>query len=54
MQNLAPVGGGIFKDEWWQYYDAAPTFKWRTVYADTAMKTNEQNDYSVFQCWGRD
>ena len=52
MQNPAPVGGGIFKDEWWQYYDAAPTFKWRAVYADTAMKTKEQNDYSVFQCWG--
>jgi predicted phage terminase large subunit-like protein len=52
MQNPAPVGGGIFKDEWWQYYDAAPTFKWRAIYADTAMKTKEQNDYSVFQCWG--
>lgn len=52
MQNPAPVGGGIFKDEWWQYYDAAPTFKWRGIYADTAMKTKEQNDYSVFQCWG--
>lgn len=52
MQNPAPVGGGIFKDEWWQYYEAAPTFKWRGIYADTAMKTKEQNDYSVFQCWG--
>lgn len=52
MQNPAPVGGGIFRDEWWQYYDASPTFKWRAVYADTAMKTKEQNDYSVFQCWG--
>lgn len=52
MQNPAPVGGGIFKDEWWQYYDATPTFKWRAIYADTAMKTKEQNDYSVFQCWG--
>lgn len=52
MQNPAPVGGGIFKDEWWQYYDASPTFKWRGIYADTAMKTKEQNDFSVFQCWG--
>lgn len=52
MQNPAPVGGGIFKDEWWQYYDAEPTFKWRAIYADTAMKTKEQNDYSVFECWG--
>lgn len=52
MQNPAPIGGGIFKDEWWQYYEAAPTLKWRGIYADTAMKTKEQNDYSVFQCWG--
>lgn len=52
MQNPAPVGGGIFKDEWWQYYDVLPTIKWRAIYADTAMKTKEQNDYSVFQCWG--
>jgi predicted phage terminase large subunit-like protein len=52
MQNPAPIGGGIFKDEWWQYYNALPTFKWRAIYADTAMKTKEQNDYSVFQCWG--
>lgn len=52
QQSPTPIGGGIFKDEWWQYYDAAPTFKWRGIYADTAMKTKEQNDFSVFQCWG--
>jgi predicted phage terminase large subunit-like protein len=52
LQRPAPIGGGIFKDEWWQYYSAEPDFKWRGIYADTAMKTKEQNDYSVFQCWG--
>ena len=26
--------------------------KYRMIYADTAQKTKEQNDYSVFQCWG--
>lgn len=52
MQNPAPIGGGIFKDEWWQYYRALPQIKYRMVYADTALKTKEQNDYSVFQCWG--
>jgi predicted phage terminase large subunit-like protein len=26
---------------------------WRSIYADTAQKTKEQNDYSVLQCWGR-
>ena len=52
MQTPSPAGGGIFKDEWWGYYDTAPMIKHRTIYADTAMKTGEANDYSVFQCWG--
>ena len=53
MQNPAPVGGGIFKDEWWQYYGALPMLSYRMIYADTALKTKEQNDYSVLQCWGK-
>jgi len=53
MQRPAPEGGGIIKDAWWQYYRQEPEFVWRAIYADTAMKTKEANDYSVFQCWGR-
>ena len=53
MQNPAPIGGGIFKDDWWRFYQVAPALEYRTIYADTAMKTKEQNDYSVFECWGR-
>jgi predicted phage terminase large subunit-like protein len=53
MQRPAPVGGGIFKDEWWQYWQAMPALEYRTIYADTAQKTGQENDYSVFQCWGR-
>lgn len=52
MQVPAPVGGGIFKDHWWRTLPMAPPLKWRCIYADTAQKTAEQNDYSVFQCWG--
>ena len=52
MQRPAPIGGGIFKDEWWRFFDAMPPLKHRSIYADTAQKTKEQNDYSVFQCWG--
>lgn len=52
MQSPVPIGGGIFKAEWWRYYTIIPRFKWRAVFGDTAMKTKEQNDYSVFQCWG--
>jgi predicted phage terminase large subunit-like protein len=53
QQRPAPLGGGIFKNEWWQIVEAAPPILWRAIYADTAQKTKEQNDYSVLQCWGR-
>jgi len=52
MQRPAPLGGGVFKDEWWRFLDVPPLTKWRCIYADTAQKTKEQNDYSVMQCWG--
>ncbi len=52
MQRPAPAGGGIFKDAWWQYYSVPPRTEWRTIYADTAQKTGQENDYSVFECWG--
>lgn len=53
QQRPTPRGGGLFKDEWWDYYTVAPKISHRSIYADTAMKAKEQNDYSVFQCWGR-
>jgi predicted phage terminase large subunit-like protein len=53
QQRPSPAGGGIFKNEWWQYYTVAPRTEWRAIYADTAQKTGQQNDYSVLECWGR-
>lgn len=53
MQRPAPLGGGIFKDEWWRFLDVPPLTRFRAIYADTAQKTKEQNDYSVMQCWGQ-
>lgn len=53
QQRPAPRGGGILRDEWWQYYTVPPKIEWRAIYADTAQKTKESSDYSVFQCWGR-
>jgi predicted phage terminase large subunit-like protein len=53
MQHPAPLGGGIFKDEWWRFLEVPPLTKHRAIYADTAQKTKEQNDFSVFQCWGQ-
>jgi predicted phage terminase large subunit-like protein len=52
QQRPSPLGGGMFKDDWWRFYKVAPAIKWRAIYADTAQKTKQANDYSVFQLWG--
>jgi len=53
QQRPAPRGGGLIKVDWFRYYTTLPPLDWVMVYADTAMKTGQENDYSVFECWGR-
>jgi predicted phage terminase large subunit-like protein len=53
MQQPTPIGGGIFKDSYWSFYKKLPVIISKRIYADTALKTKESNDYSVFQCWGK-
>lgn len=53
MQTPSPAGGGIFKSEWIRHWDNLPEMEYRMVYADTAMKTGQENDFSVFQHWGK-
>lgn len=54
MQRPAPLGGGIFKDSWWQYYnpDALPHFRRIIASWDTAFKAKEINDASSGTIWG--
>lgn len=52
QQRPTSKGGGLIKSAWFNYYGALPKMQWRAIYADTASKTKEHNDYSVFQCWG--
>jgi len=52
QQNPQVIGGEIIKGAWFGHYRAAPVLKYRSIYADTAQKTAEHNDYSVFECWG--
>lgn len=47
-QNPKKVGGNIIKGVHFPRYKVAPQIKWRKIFADTAQKTKEQNDYSVF------
>ncbi len=52
-QNPVPLGGGMFKDKWFQYYRRGSlVFEWIFITADTAQKTKQKNDKSCFQCWG--
>lgn len=52
QQRPAPRGGGIFRDEWWEVVTHTPVLAYMNIYADTAQKTKEHNDWSVFECWG--
>lgn len=54
QQQERRVGGGLFKDSYWNYWSILPSdIDLIRIYCDTAQKTGEQNDYSVFQCWAR-
>lgn len=53
QQNPIIAGGNLFQEDWWQYRLAAPRLEYLNIYADTAQKAGEQNDYSVFQLWGK-
>lgn len=53
QQDPINYGGTVFKQEWIQTVDVIPQkFKKVIITSDTAMKAGENNDYSVFQCWG--
>lgn len=52
QQRPTPRGGGLFKSDWWKFYDTLPVLSHRIIFGDTASKTKEQNDFSVLQCWG--
>lgn len=53
QQRPAPRGGGIFKAEWLRFWQVQPALEWRVIYADTAQKTGQDNDFTVLECWGR-
>ena len=53
QQNPQIVGGEIIKGQHFVRYKQPPIIKQRMVYADTAQKTAERNDFSVFECWGK-
>jgi predicted phage terminase large subunit-like protein len=65
QQEPTAEKGEIFRDDWWRGYEhidavnstvvfedgSAVPIVYKAIYADTAMKTTEKNDFSVFQLW---
>lgn len=52
QQRPTTKGGGLIKSCWFGEYKELPPLKWRAIYGDTAQKTKEVNDFSVFEHWG--
>ncbi|MDE1484810.1 phage terminase large subunit, partial [Xenorhabdus bovienii] len=52
QQRPTAKGGGLIKSEWFGEYKILPPIRWSAVYGDTAQKTKEANDFSVFELWG--
>lgn len=52
QQTPVRIGGNIIKGEYFVRYTELPKLKYRKVFVDTAQKTKEANDYSVFEEWG--
>lgn len=53
QQNPVALGGNIIRGEFFERYSVLPLLRYRKIYADTAQKTAERNDYSVFELWGK-
>lgn len=52
QQSPVAVGGNIIKGHYFIRYKVPPKIRRRKIFVDTAQKTAERNDYSVFECWG--
>lgn len=52
QQDPVALGGNVIKSADFKRWKALPKLRYRKIYADTAQKTAEHNDYSVFACWG--
>jgi predicted phage terminase large subunit-like protein len=52
QQRPTAKGGSLIKSDWFGEYSVLPKLKYSYVIGDTAQKTKERNDFSVFEHWG--
>lgn len=50
--NPTKPGGNLIKDIWWKWWERIPQMQFNFAVADTAQKTSNVNDWTVFQHWG--
>lgn len=53
QQRPVTVEGALFDMDGFQEWVELPPISWFCMYADTAQKTGERNDFSVIQLWGK-
>ena len=51
QQDPVILGGNLFKDEWWDWWDVLPEIEFYFIIMDTAQKTKDWNDYTDMQAW---
>ncbi len=51
QQAPAPADGGVFKLEWWKYYNIIPTGRHIVQSWDTGFKKGPKNAYSCCETW---
>lgn len=53
QQTPIQRGGDLIRGEWFGRHSHDLSAQGAIIFADTAQKTGERNDYSVFQCWAK-
>lgn len=53
MQRPVGIGGALFDMDGFRWWHELPPMSWCMMFADTAQKTGERNDWSVIQLWGK-
>lgn len=53
MQRPVSIAGALFDMSGVNWYRDEPDIDYYRMYADTALKTGERNDFSVIQLWGK-
>lgn len=53
MQRPVSIEGALFDMSGFKWWSELPPIQYYSIYADTAQKTGERNDFSVIQLWGK-